>query len=94
MAVAAPDDLIELRGAILGERKLIDRTASAITALEKDFRLAAQHEVRTVAHLDRQAIDDVMTSSYRAMRTRERESLARLEEMDVTLSRDVMVFGR
>ena len=92
VAVAAPDDLIELREAVLGERKLIDRTESAITTLEPHFRLVKQERVRTVAHLDREAIGDVMTSSYRAMRTRERESLARLDEMDVALSRDVMVF--
>lgn len=92
VAVAAPDDLVELRQAILGERKLADRTESAIKALHSRFRLVAQERTATVAHLDRQAIDDVMTSSYRAMRTRERESLARLQEMDVTLSRDILVF--
>jgi 23S rRNA (guanine745-N1)-methyltransferase len=92
VAVAAPDDLIELREAILGERKLIDRTESAITTLEPHFHLVKQENVRSVAHLDLQAIEDVMTSSYRGMRTREREALARLSEMDVTLSRDVLVF--
>ncbi|MGZ8867514.1 MAG: methyltransferase domain-containing protein [Thermoanaerobaculia bacterium] len=92
IAVAGRDDLIELREAILGERKLIDRTEAAIGALEKEFRLERQESVRTVARLDHQSIEDVMTSSYRAMRTKEREKLAELGEMDVTLSRDVMLF--
>ena len=92
IAVAGPDDLIELREAILGERILVDRTEAAIRALEAAFRLEHQESVRTVANLDHQSIEDVMTSSYRAMRTREREKLAALGEMEVTLSRDVLVF--
>ena len=94
VAVAGPDDLIELREAILGERKLVDRTEAAIGALEGDFILSDQQSVRTVARLDAAAIADVMTSSYRAMRTRERERLDALGPMDVTLSRDVMVFRK
>src|SRR5687768_278894 len=93
IAVAGPDDLIELREAILGERKLVDRTEAAIRALEGAFRLQHQESVRTGAHLDHQSIEDVMTSSYRAMRAREREKLGTLGEMEVTLSRDVLVFA-
>jgi 23S rRNA (guanine745-N1)-methyltransferase len=92
IAVAGPDDLIELREAILGEGKLADRTEAAIRALENEFRLEHQERVRTVARLDHESIEDVMMSSYRAMRTREREKLAELGEMEVTLSRDVLVF--
>lgn len=92
IAVAGPDDLIELRQAILGEGKLVDRTESALTALEREFTLERQESIRAVAHLDRDAIEDVLTSSYRAMRTRERAKLAALDAMDVTLSRDVLVF--
>ena len=93
IAVAGPDDLIELREAILGERKLVDRTEAAIGALEAEFRLEHQESVRTRTLLDHQSIEDVMTSSYRAMRTREREKLAALREMKVTLSRDVLIFA-
>ncbi len=93
IAVAGPDDLIELREAILGEGTLADRTEAAIRALENEFRLQHQESIRTTARLDHQAIEDVMISSYRAMRTREREKLALLGEMDVTLSRDLLVFN-
>jgi 23S rRNA (guanine745-N1)-methyltransferase len=92
IAVAGPDDLIELREAILGEGKLADRTEAAIGALENEFRLERQESVRTVARLDPESIEDVMMSSYRAMRTREREKLAELGEMEVTLSRDILSF--
>ena len=92
VAVAAPDDLVELRQAIFGEGTMVDRTASAVAALERQFTLVRRETIRTVADLDREAIADVMTSSYRAMRTRERERLAGLPPMKVTLSRDVMSF--
>ena len=92
IAVAGADDLIELRQAILGEGKLIDRSGPALATLERHFTLQRRASIRTVAHLDRQAIEDVLMSSYRAMRTREREKLSSLGAMDVTLSRDVLLF--
>ncbi len=92
IAVAGPDDLIELREAVQGERKLIDRTQSAQTALAGSFTLVRQSQARHVAHLDASAIRDVMQSSYRGMRTRERERLQSLTELDVTLSRDLLLF--
>ena len=89
IAVAGADDLIELRAAILGEGKLVDRTPSL-----PGFLLESRETIRVTSALDRNAIEDVLTSSYRAMRTREREKLATLDRMDVTLSRDVFVFRR
>jgi 23S rRNA (guanine745-N1)-methyltransferase len=92
VALAGADDLLELREAVLGEGKLIDRSPGAIETMAGEFELVSQTTIRDSARLDRQAIDDVMTSSYRAMRTRERGRLTSLAEMDVTLSRDVLVF--
>ena len=89
IAVAAADDLIELRQEILGEGKLVDRTPQV-----DGFTLVSRETVGVRERLDRSAISDVMTSSYRAMRTREKERLAAIDEMDVTLSRDLFVFRR
>ena len=36
---------------------------------------------------------DVMSSSYRGLRSRERERLEALDAMDVTLSRDVLIWS-
>ena len=91
VAVAAPDDLIELRRAVLGEGTRTDRVTSALAALGGNFVLHRQESIRTVAPLDREAVADVMTSSYRAMRKRERERLAEIGAIDVTLSRDVLL---
>ena len=79
VAIAGADDLIELRAA---ERDRVDRT---IAMFSEHFTLARQEHVRHVAHLDPAAIADIMLSSYRVSR----EDAA----MDVTLSRDVLLFG-
>jgi hypothetical protein len=55
------------------------------------FTLQHHERVRHVAELDAEAIRDVMSSSYRGLRTREREKLEQLGEMDVTLSRDLLI---
>ena len=87
VALPGPDDLIELREAILGDAKTIERSVTL-----PELTLVRREKVRHVARLDLGAIRDVMTSSYRAMRTRERERMERLSAMDVTLSRDLLLF--
>ncbi|HSP15082.1 MAG TPA: methyltransferase domain-containing protein [Thermoanaerobaculia bacterium] len=92
VAIPGPDDLIELREAVLGEAKQIDRADRTIEAFASDFTFLKHAQTRHVAHLDHQAIRDVMESSYRGLRTRQRERLAALADLDVTLSRDLLVF--
>lgn len=92
VVVPAADDLIELRAEILGEavaRDRSDRTAETFAPL---FELESRSEIRHIVTLDRDAITDVMTSSYRGLRKRERERLERVDAMDVTLSRDALLF--
>ena len=48
--------------------------------------------VRPVARLDAAAAADVMTGAYRALRASERARLASIADVDVTLSRDVLLF--
>lgn len=92
VAIPAPDDLVELREAILGERVLRDRAPRTIAEFSPLFSLQRQERISTVAHLDQSAIEDVMTSSYRALRNSERARIERIHELEVTLSRDVLVF--
>lgn len=86
-------DLIELREAILGEGIARDRVQRTMELFAPWFRLERHDAIAHVAQLDREAIADVMSSSYRGLRSREREKLALLEGMDVTLARDVLRFG-
>lgn len=92
VVLPAPDDLIELREAVLGEGKAIDRTDRTIDAFSSSFSLQTAAQWRHVVRLDRDAIHDVMASSYRGLRTKQRERLEALAEMDVTMSRDVLLF--
>ena len=91
IALPGPDDLIELRQSVLGEGTLIDRVERTVATFS-NFKLERHERVRHVAHLDAQAIHDVMASSYRGLRTKERERLSALADLDVTLSRDLLLF--
>ena len=92
VAVPAPDDLIELREAILGEGVRRDRVERTIATFAPLFTLARRRRVCHVAHLDPAAAADVMTSSYRALRARARARLASIGDVDVTLAHDVLLF--
>jgi 23S rRNA (guanine745-N1)-methyltransferase len=92
VAIPGADDLIELRESILGERIERDRADRTVETFSSRFTLRDRTTIRHVAHLDRAAMIDVMSSSYRGLRTRERERLETMNAMDVTLSRDVLVF--
>ena len=92
VAIPAPDDLLELREAILGERVLRDRVDRTIDTFSAKFSLQRQERIRHVARLDRDAIESVMTSTYRGLRHSEREKLDSSGPLDVTLSRDVLLF--
>lgn len=94
IVIPGADDLIELREAVLGERVERDRTERTIDTFASHFRLMKQQTLRHVARLDRAAMIDVMSSSYRGLRTREREKLEALDEMNVTFSRDALLFEK
>ena len=80
IALPAPGDLIELRGA--GR----DRVARTIDTFAPDFTLAERRRVTTTADLDAAAVRDVVHSIYRPLRSRP------LEPMRVTFSLDLLLF--
>jgi 23S rRNA (guanine745-N1)-methyltransferase len=96
IAIPAPDDLAELREAVQGaahEEDRLEKVRAELTAAGA-FRETA---TRTVTHriaLDRDRIADVLATTYRGARKREREKAAALEAMDVTFSWRVAVFER
>jgi 23S rRNA (guanine745-N1)-methyltransferase len=92
VAVPAPDDLVELREAVLGEGVLRGRVERTIATFAPRFTLERHERVRHVARLDTAAVADVMTSAYRALRAKERARLAAIGDIDVTQSRDVLLF--
>jgi 23S rRNA (guanine745-N1)-methyltransferase len=80
VAVPAPEDLIELRG--VGR----DRAARTAETFGDGFRLVDQRRVTTPAELDAAAVQDVLHSIYRPLRSRP------AERMRVTLSLDLLLF--
>ncbi len=80
IALPAPDDLVELRGA--GR----DRVARTAETFAPNFRLADQRRIATTADLDEDAVHDVLHSIYRPMRSQPAEA------MRVTFSLDLLLF--
>lgn len=91
LALPAPDDLVELRRAVLGEGVQRDRGPRTAAAFAEHFHIETTARISDVVRLDRAAIEDVMTSSYRGLRPRERERLMGLPPGDVTLARDLLL---
>jgi len=80
IALPAPDDLIELRGA--GR----DRVARTVETFASDFTLTGQRRATTQAYLDAGAVGDVLHSIYRPLRSRPAEATR------VTFSLDLLLF--
>ncbi len=80
VAIPAPEDLIELRGA--GR----DRVARTVETFAKEFRLVDQRRASTAIDLDAPAVHDVLLSIYRPMRSQPPEA------MKVTFSLDLLLF--
>lgn len=80
VAIPAPEDLVELRGA--GR----DRVSRTIETFTPDFTLIGQSRVATAADLDAAAVQDVLLSIYRPMRSQP------VGAMRVTFSLDLLLF--
>jgi len=80
IAVPAPDDLIELRGA--GR----DRVARTVETFSNQFTLADRRRVTTTADLDAAAVQDLLLSIYRPIQKHP------LGAMRVTFSLDLLLF--
>jgi hypothetical protein len=80
VAIPAPDDLIELRGA--GR----DRGARTVETFAHDFTLVDQRRVATEVDLDAAAVHDLLLSIYRPMRSRPAKA------MRLTFSLDLLLF--
>jgi 23S rRNA (guanine745-N1)-methyltransferase len=81
VAVPAPDDLIELRGA--GR----DRAARTIVTFASQFTLSDRRRVTTTADLDAESVHDLLLSIYRPMRAQPAGA------MRVTFSLDLLLLS-
>jgi len=92
VVIPGAEDLAELREAAQGARVERDRVQRTIDDFAPLFRLERHETLKHTTRLDRAAILEVMSSSYRGLRRRERKRLANIEDTDVTLARDLLVF--
>lgn len=80
VAVPSPEDCIELRG------KGKDRVARTLETFAEGFQLLEQRRAATVADLDKAAVEDVLVSIYRPLRS------TPVEAMRLTFSLDLLLF--
>jgi 23S rRNA (guanine745-N1)-methyltransferase len=80
VALAAPEDLIELRGV---GRDRVDRTIETFAA---DFRLASRRRVAAVGHLNAGEVCDVLRSIYRPRQSQPSAA------MKLTFALDLLLF--
>ena len=90
VAVPGPDDLVELRAAVLGEGRLRDRLETTAGRLAANFEIEAQRAVRDRVRLGPDEARDALAATYR-LRDSRRPAVARLDTdtdagLDVTLS--------
>jgi 23S rRNA (guanine745-N1)-methyltransferase len=92
VAIPGADDVVELREAVQGERVERDRVERTVELFAPRFTLERHERVSNVVRLDRDSIEDVLTSTYRGLRRSEQERLQAVATMDVTLARDLLWF--
>jgi 23S rRNA (guanine745-N1)-methyltransferase len=94
VAIPGPDDLVELREALLGRAVRRDRATAAIDELRPDLALVSRRSVRKTMSLDAEGVADVLRTTYRGARFRQRDRASALGPLEVTLSREILVFTR
>jgi 23S rRNA (guanine745-N1)-methyltransferase len=92
VAVPGPDDLLELRSAVLGRGVLRDRLARAIGVLSEAFEIETRRAVRRTVRLAPDAARDALAATYRGARASREERVAALSALEVTLSHDLARF--
>ena len=94
MAVPAPDDRIELRERVQGARVARDRAQGVLDEHTHAFGLMARETLRERHTLEGALLRDLLAGTYRGARASERPEASALDELEVTLASDVLVFSR
>ena len=95
VAVPAPDDLVELRAAVLGEGVLRDRLERAAGLLAPGFELEDRRTARETVRLDAAALRDALAATYRGARASRQarlDGIPPMATMEVTLAHDLARF--
>ena len=77
VAVPAPDDLAELREAVLGSAAREDRVAKVVEEHAAHFELVGRREARERRRFSAAQLEDLLVSTYRGGRAGRRERAQR-----------------
>ena len=92
VVVPAVDDLAELR-ALVGGRAPTSAPAASVLREHTGFSLVDRQTCRESHHLDREALLDLLRSTYRGARHSAAARVDALDRLDVTLSSDLLVLA-
>ena len=93
VAVPGEDDLAELREAVLGRADRKDRATAALAELSRDLEPVARRTIRRRTRYESAEVRDLLAATYRGARDRERERAQDVGAMEITASRELLVFA-
>ncbi len=94
VAVPAPDDLVELREAVLGSAARENRLAKVIEEHAACFELISRRAARERRGFSAPQLEDLLVATYRGGRAGRRERVKTLANLEVTLSHEIGIFRR
>jgi 23S rRNA (guanine745-N1)-methyltransferase len=94
VVVPGEDDLAELREAVLGRADRKDRAAAAIAELSRGLEPVLHRTIRRTTRHTAEEVRDLLAATYRGARDREKERARSVGAMDITVSRELLVFVR
>jgi 23S rRNA (guanine745-N1)-methyltransferase len=94
VAVPGEDDLIELREALMGRATRRDRAASVIEELAPLLELVSRRSLRRRVRVAAAGVRDLLATTYRGGRPSRQAQVDALGEMDLTSSRELLVFQK
>lgn len=94
VSVPGPDDLLEIRTAVQGEAVERNRMDAVIDEHACHFTPVARQASGARYSLDRAALLDLLTGTYRGARFSQRDRLEGLDRLDVTVSAELCLLRR
>jgi 23S rRNA (guanine745-N1)-methyltransferase len=91
VALPAPDDLIELRTLVQGHGAERERVETMLGEHQKHFELVERLLVRQQIALEREALLNLLRSTYRGARLKLSERVETIAHMNVTLSSELCI---
>jgi 23S rRNA (guanine745-N1)-methyltransferase len=94
VAVPAADDLIELRAHVQGEAVERERAAAVIDEHATTFTLVDRETIREQHRLDRPQLLDLLSGTYRGVRTSTAARVEQLDSLDITVASELLLLGK